>query len=104
MITIISDSDKSQDLSPDEERRLRERAAQLSVDPLIGDPAADCFRPGTSDTTPEAFAPIREDFEASGMTEAELDALFETAIREVRSEARQESLLAPTPTAEGLLR
>jgi len=40
-------------------------------------------------TLDEVFAPFREEVRASGMTEEELDALFDAALKEVRAERRQ---------------
>ena len=87
-------------LSPEEERKLAERAAQSGQDPtsyvhrLITD-ALEVEAPaenGTGDsqetrpTLAEILAPVHEDFRKSGMTEDDLDALVE----EVREEIWQE--------------
>jgi hypothetical protein len=90
MDTLRSDADLSRVLLPEAERRLQERAAQFSVDTLTYIDrliSADLERR----TFDETFAPIREDVEASGVTEAERDELFETALREVRAEPRRGS-------------
>jgi hypothetical protein len=44
-------------------------------------------------TFAEAFAPIRADFEASGMTAEELDELLESEIKEYRAEKRREQIV-----------
>ena len=82
------------DLSPDEERQLQDRAAQLGQDltaylrTLIQEnldaPPSDRGR-----TFAEILAPIHEDFQKSGMSEGELDALLEEAITESRAERRR---------------
>jgi hypothetical protein len=82
------------DLSPDEERRLRERVAQLGQEltaylrwlirenlevpsPVKGRPFA------------EILTSVHEDFRKSGMTEGELDTLLEEALDESRAERHQ---------------
>jgi hypothetical protein len=70
------------DLTPDEERRLQERAAQHGQDlpaylhQLIRE-NLDAAPPASSRTLAEVLAPVREDFRKSGMTEEELDDLVE---------------------------
>jgi hypothetical protein len=79
------------DLSPDEERRLQERAAQLGQDlpaylrRLIREDL-DATAPARSRTFAEILAPVHEDFRESGMTEGELDTLLEEALGEARAE------------------
>ena len=88
MDTLRSDVDLSRVLLPEAERRLQERAAQFSVDALTYIDrliSADLERK----TVDEALlAPIKENIEASGVTETERDELFETALREGRAEPR----------------
>jgi hypothetical protein len=75
-------------LDPEEERRLAERAARHGEDVgsfihrLI---AREIQTPAT--TLDEALAPVRRQFEGSGMTDEELAALVE----EVREEVWQEN-------------
>ena len=82
------------DLSPDEERRLQERAAQLGQDlptylrRLIREDL-DAALPARGRTFAEILAPVHEDFRKSGMTEGELDALLEEALSESRAERHQ---------------
>jgi hypothetical protein len=82
------------DLSPDEERRLQERAAQLGQDltaylhRLIRE-NLDATPPARSRTFAEILAPVHEDFRKSGMTEEELDTLLREALSESRAERRQ---------------
>ena len=82
------------DLTPDEERQLRERAARLDQDlagylrrivrqDLHGD------SPAGKRSFGEILAPIHQDFRESGMTEGELDALLEEALGESRAERRR---------------
>lgn len=82
------------ELSPDEERRLQERAAQLGQDvtayiqrlireDLKGGSSAQCR------TFAEILAPVHEDFRKSGMTEGELDTLLGEALRESRAEREE---------------
>jgi hypothetical protein len=79
------------DLSPEEERRLQERAAQLGQDlpaylrRLIREDL-DAAVPAQGRTFAEILAPVHEDFRASGMTEGELDTLLEEALGEARAE------------------
>ena len=79
------------DLSPDEERRLRERAAQLGQDlavylqRLIREDLEATPAP-RGRTFAEILGPVHQDFRESGMTEGELDMLLEEAIRESRIE------------------
>jgi hypothetical protein len=81
------------ELSPEDERRLEERAAQLGQDMagylrrLIEDDL-EAARPAGSRAFAEILAPVHEDFRASGMTEGELDALLDEALRESRAERR----------------
>jgi predicted transcriptional regulator len=78
------------DLSPDEERRLQQRAEEAGQEPAVYLQCA--IRrlldfPATSGRSfAEILAPIHEDFRRSGMSEAELDALLEDAICSSRSE------------------
>jgi hypothetical protein len=82
------------DLSPDEERRLHERAARVGQDltgylrGLIRDDL-EAAPPTRGRTFAEILAPVHEDFRTSGMTEGELDALLEEALRESRAERHQ---------------
>jgi len=75
-------------LSPVAEARLRQRAvasgqdvssyAQRLLDEALRKPTLD-----------EILAPVREEFETSGMTEDELSELLETAKHEMRLESNQ---------------
>jgi hypothetical protein len=82
------------DLSPDEERRLHERAAQLGQDltsylhRLIQEDL-EAVQPARGRTFAEVLAPIHEDFRKSGMNEEELDTLLEEALGESRAESNQ---------------
>lgn len=76
-------------LSPEEERKLMERAAETGQDVasyvqrLI---ARDIER---ARTLGELLAPIHEDFHQSGMTEEELDTLLESELAATRKERKQ---------------
>lgn len=78
------------ELSPEEERRLRERAARLGQDlngylrRLIREDL-EAGAPVEPRTFAEILAPVREDFRSSGMTEAELDTLLGEALSESRA-------------------
>jgi hypothetical protein len=83
------------DLSPDEERRLQERASQLGQDVagylrrLIRE-NLDSTRPATEGQTfAKLLAPVHQDFRESGMTEEELDTLLGEALAESRAERGQ---------------
>ena len=72
-------------LSPDQERRLTERAAQSGKDPV--DYVRDLIdRDIHGPTLDEVLAPFRRQVEASGMPDDELGAFFE----QVREEVWQE--------------
>jgi plasmid stability protein len=96
-------------LPPEVEKKLRDRAAQsgLAADayarklieqglhgspevPAAGQPAVD---PGTGTTLDEILAPLREEFEQSGMTEEELTQF----LTEVRDEVRRENRARKVP-------
>jgi hypothetical protein len=67
------------ELHPEQEARLRERAARSGLAPADyarGVIERDLERPPA---IAEVMAPVREDFSQSGMTEAELDALIDEA-------------------------
>jgi hypothetical protein len=82
------------DLSPDEERRLQERAAQLGQDltaylrRLIREDL-DVASPAKGRTFAEILASVHEDFRKSGITEGELDTLLGEALDESRAERHQ---------------
>jgi hypothetical protein len=82
------------ELSPDEERRLQERAARLGEDVtsyvhrLVRDDLEAGPAPGRR-TFAEILAPVHEEFRRSGMTEAELDGLLDEATRESRAGCRR---------------
>ena len=82
------------DLSPEEERRLQERAAQFGQDltaylrRLIQEDL-EAASPAKGRTFAAILAPVHEDFRKSGMTDGELDTLLEEALRESRAERRQ---------------
>ncbi len=82
------------DLTPDEERRLRERAERLGQEltsylrrlvrqDLQASPPTEGMSFG------EILAPVHEDFRKSDMTVGELDALLEEALSESRAERRR---------------
>jgi len=76
------------DLSPEEERRLFERAARNGEDVgsfLRGLIAREIQTPAMS--LDEALAPVRRQFEESGMTEEGLAALVEEAREEIWHES-----------------
>lgn len=82
------------ELSPDEERRLQERAAQLGQDvtAYVRLLIREDLEVGSSQkrrTFAEILSPVHEDFRKSGMTEGELDALLEEALRETRAEKQE---------------
>jgi hypothetical protein len=77
-------------LDPDEESRLRERAAQNGQDPagyvhglITRDPTA--FQPADIDAP---LAPFRRQVEESGLTDAQLEEFFEEIREEVWHERR----------------
>jgi hypothetical protein len=85
-------------LRPEEELELHERARQsgkeveeyvqeLIRQDLTGAVARETPR-NSSPTFDEVFAPIREGFAQSGMSEKEIMTLFEEARQEVRQERR----------------
>jgi hypothetical protein len=82
------------DLSPDEERRLHERASQLGQDltgylqQLIREDLG-VAPPRRGRTLAEILAPVHEDFRKSGMTEDELNGLLKEALEESRAERRR---------------
>jgi hypothetical protein len=66
------------ELTPDQESRLRERAARQGQDPA--DYARALIDRGlTLPSLDEVLAPIRQDFAESGMSEEELESLIEGA-------------------------
>lgn len=81
------------DLSPDEERRLQERASQLGQDltAYLHTIIRENLEPPSASTRTfaEILAPVHDDFRRSGMTEGELDELIEEAIHESRAERRR---------------
>jgi len=87
------------DLSPDEERRLRERVERLGQDltgyvrRLIRE---DLETPAPGGRTfAEILAPVHDDARRDGVTEEERDALLEEALRTSRAERRRGA--APSP-------
>jgi hypothetical protein len=82
------------DLSPDEEQRLHERAAQLGQElsaylrRLIKE-ELEAVTSARGRTFAEISAPVHEDFRKSGMTEGELDTLLEEALSESRAAKHQ---------------
>jgi hypothetical protein len=85
-------------LPPEAEEKLRRRAVEAGVAPdalarqLLeqalngGEPVTPPGRPGA--TLDEVLAPVREEFERSGMSEEELTQLLTTVRDEVRREKR----------------
>jgi hypothetical protein len=74
------------ELTPEEEMKLQQRAAESGQNPADyakGLLARDLERP---QSLRDLFAPVREDIQASGVTEEELDALIEEAREEVYQE------------------
>jgi hypothetical protein len=76
------------DLTPEEEQKLRERAADFGQEP--GDYAASVLRASLEGrpTLSEILAPYRRQVEESGISDEELDSLFEEA-REAAFQARR---------------
>jgi hypothetical protein len=75
-------------LSDDAEARLRERALAAGVDAETY--AARVLEQQLSrPSLEEVLAPLREEFEASGMTEDELVELLEEAKHDMRAERRR---------------
>lgn len=79
------------DLTPEQEAALRARAAERGqeVAVFVRETLLLEIQPPT--TFDEVLAPIREQVAASGMTEDELDELFNEALREVRQERKKAS-------------
>jgi len=84
-------------LPPETERKLKEHAAQsgqsverflqqLVEREVLGSAGKGATAPHAGMTFDEILAPVRQGFQESGLSEAELDQLFE----EAREEARQE--------------
>ena len=74
-------------ISPEAEARLKAQAAATGVDPDAL-AARVLEREFCRPSLDEVLAPLREEFEASGMTEEELIELLETAKHEMRAERR----------------
>jgi hypothetical protein len=77
-------------LPPEIEKQLQERATQAgqSVEGLALDLIEQALRPNgatghAGKTVAEIFAPVRDEFRRSGMTEEELSSLIEEARNEV---------------------
>lgn len=75
-------------LTPDDERRLSERAGAAGKDPALF--ALDLLRRELSRTSrvESLLRPIHEDFARSGMSEEELTSLLEQAKHDLRREPR----------------
>ncbi len=83
------------ELKTDEERELRQRAqaSGRDISEYVYQVLTEHIRSGQSSeaapkTLDEILAPIREGWQQSGMTEAEITALFEGTRDEVRKERR----------------
>jgi len=95
-------------LPPETEEKLRARAAQIgqSLDRYVQEllerevlgsngrqtpppPSPDSGAPHAGMTFDEILAPIRKEFEQSGMSEEELDRLLQESLDEVRSERQR---------------
>ena len=81
-------------LTPDQERKLAELARQHGKDPsaYVHEVVAAYLNvagPKGDKTFEEILAPIWEGWRQSGMTEDEVDELFEQELQEVRRERRQ---------------
>jgi predicted transcriptional regulator len=81
-------------LSPDQEQKLEELARQRGKDPsaYLRDMVAAYLEVAGSSgdkTFEEILRPIWEEWRQSGMTEVEVDELFEQELQEVRSQRRQ---------------
>jgi len=74
-------------ISPDVEAKLKAKAAEAGVD-VRTFVALTLERAASRPSTDEILAPLRAEFEASGMGEAELIELLETAKHEMRAEGR----------------
>jgi hypothetical protein len=84
------------ELRPDDERVLRERARTNGrelpeyVQQVLEEHIRSIPRPETLPKTfDQILAPIREGWQQSGMTEEEIDDLFQQELQEVRRERRQ---------------
>ncbi|MCI0458253.1 MAG: type II toxin-antitoxin system HicB family antitoxin [Gemmataceae bacterium] len=77
-------------LPPETERKLLVRAAATGkdVNTFVQEAIEEKLR-ASPPTFDEICAPLREAVEATGMTDEELDTLFQKAIAEVRQERRQ---------------
>jgi hypothetical protein len=78
------------DLPAETEQKLRARAAATGKDvaTLVREAVEEKLR-APLPTFAEILAPVHEDFRQSGMTDAELDALLEGTLAEVRTERGQ---------------
>jgi hypothetical protein len=83
-------------LTPEEERKLTELARTCGTDPAThAHDVVAAYLSGASQSHGKSFAdilaPIREGWHQSGMTDAEVDELFESELREARRERRRPS-------------
>jgi hypothetical protein len=78
------------ELPAETERKLLALAATRGTDvaTLVREAVEEKLR-SPLPTFAEVLGPVHEDYRKSGMTEAELDALLETTLAEVRQERRQ---------------
>ena len=74
-------------ISPETEAKLKMKAAAAGVD-LTTFAARTLERVASRPSLEEVLAPLRSEFEASGMSEEELIDLLETAKHEMRAERR----------------
>ena len=74
-------------ISPEAEAKLIARAAAAGVD-VVTFAAKTLERAASKPTLEEVLAPLRYEFEQSGMTEDELTAVLEQAKHEARAERR----------------
>jgi len=81
------------ELTPTEEARLRDAAKQegLAPEEFLNRLVTDHLPQRAGMTFDQITAPLRQDFQESGMTEAEFDALVEEAREEVWQERHKGS-------------
>ncbi len=79
------------DLSPELEAKLRERAAAAGKETVVFAREALEEKLRGPETLAEILAPLQREVVESGMTDDELNALFEQAIAESRRERRKKA-------------
>ncbi len=81
-------------LTPDQERKLAELARARGKDPAahahdVVTAYLNCANPSGTKSLEEILAPIWDGWRGSGMTDSEVDELFEHELREVRGDRRR---------------